>query len=49
MGIVWRNFRNRRTVPEKDCRLAKRCADHMDVHLLSDKQDLADFVRRFTE
>ena len=48
-GIAWRNWRNRKTVPENDRCLAKRCADHMDVHLLSDKQELADFVRRFTE
>lgn len=46
-GIAWRNWRRRRTVPENDRRLAKRCADHMDVHLLSNKQDLAEFVGRF--
>ncbi len=48
-GIVWRNWQNRKTVPENDRRLAKRCADHMDVHLLSTKQELADFLRRFPE
>jgi len=48
-GIVWRNWRNRRTVPESDRRLAKRCAAHMDVHVLSDKQDAADFLRQFAE
>ena len=47
-GIAWRNWRNRKTVPENDRRLAKRCADQMDLHLLSGKQELADFVRRFT-
>ena len=46
-GIAWRNWRNRKTVPENDRRLAKRCADLMDVHLLSNKQELADFLRRF--
>lgn len=48
-GIAWRNWRNRKTVPENDRRLAERCADLMDVHLLSNKQELADFVRRFPE
>ena len=48
-GIAWRNWRNRKTVPDNDRRLAERCADHMDVHLLSDKKEVADFVRRFTE
>ncbi len=48
-GIVWRNWRKGKAVPENDRRLAKRCAVHMDVHLLSNKQELADFVRRFSE
>jgi adenylate kinase family enzyme len=48
-GIAWRNWRNRKTVPENDRRLAKRCSDLMDVHLLSNKQELADFLRRFPE
>lgn len=48
-GIAYRNWRDRQTIPEKDRRLARRCANHMDVHLLGDKQELADFVRRFTE
>jgi adenylate kinase family enzyme len=48
-GIAWRNWRNRKTVPENDRRLAERCADLMDVHLLSNKQELTDFLRRFPE
>ncbi len=48
-GIAWRNWRNRKTVPENDRRLAKRCAVHMDVHLLSNKHELADFLHRYPE
>jgi hypothetical protein len=48
-GIAWRNWRNRTTVPENDRRLAKRCGDLVEVHLLSSKQELADFLRRFPE
>ena len=48
-GIAWRNWRNRKRVPENDRRLAKRCVGHIDVHLLSNKQELADFLRRFPE
>ena len=46
-GIVWRNWRDRTSVPESDRRLAERCADHMDVHRLGNKDELDDFVRRF--
>lgn len=46
-GIAWGNWRNRKTVSENDRRLAQRCAGLMDVHLLSNKQELADCVRRF--
>jgi adenylate kinase family enzyme len=45
-GIAWRN---RKAVAEHHHRLAKRCADVMDVHLLGDKQELVDFLRRFAE
>ncbi len=48
-GIAWRNWRDRKSVPENDRRLADRCADHMDVHVLSNKQELADFLKRFPE
>lgn len=48
-GIAWRNWRNRTTVPENDRRLAKRCGDLMEVHLLRSQQELADFLRRFPE
>mgnify|MGYP002682425980 CR=1 FL=1 len=48
-GIAWGNWRNRKTVSEHDRRLAQRCAGLMDVHLLSNKQELADCVRRFSE
>lgn len=48
-GIARRNWRERKTVTEKDRRLAERCSDHLEVHVLRDKRELADFVRRFTE
>ncbi|MEI2654296.1 MAG: hypothetical protein V9G12_19475 [Microthrixaceae bacterium] len=48
-GIAWRNWRNRKTVLENDCRLVKRCADLLDVHVLSSKQELVGFLRRLPE
>jgi len=48
-GIAWRNWRNRKTVPASDRLLAQRCADLMDVHLLSNKGDVTDFVCRFVD
>lgn len=48
-GIAWRNWRNRKMISENDLRLAKRCTDLMDVHLLSNKQDVAAFLRSFPE
>lgn len=46
-GIARRNWRNRKTVAENDRCLAERCAEVMDVYLLHDKRELADFLRRF--
>ena len=48
-GIAWRNWHNRRSVPEGDLLLAERCRDVMAVHVLSTKRELADFVLGFTE
>lgn len=48
-GIAWRNWRDRKTVSQNDRRLAKRCAEVMDVHVLRSKQELADFLRRLPE
>jgi adenylate kinase family enzyme len=48
-GIAWRNWSDRKTVPENDRRLAKRCADLLDVHVLRSKQELVDFLRRFPQ
>lgn len=48
-GIAWRNWRDRKTVLENDRRLAKRCADLLDVHVLRSKQELVGFLRRLPE
>jgi adenylate kinase family enzyme len=48
-GIAWRNWRNRKMVADDYRRLAKRCVDVMDVHVLSSKHELAGFLRRFDE
>ena len=45
-GIVWRNWRNRKSVPERDLDLACRCRNSMRVHILSSKRDAADFIDR---
>ena len=45
-GIVWRNWRNRRAVPERDRALASHCRGLMQVHVLSSKQEAAEFADR---
>jgi adenylate kinase family enzyme len=45
-GIAWRNWRNRKTISENYRRLAERCANHLDVHVLSNTQERNDFLRR---
>ncbi len=43
-GIVWRNWRNRRAVPERDLALAAHCRDFMRVHILNSKHEAADLA-----
>ena len=43
-GIVWRNWRNRKSVPERDRALATRCRTLMQVHVLSSKLEAASFT-----
>lgn len=43
-GIVWRNWRNRDSVRKRDLALATQCQALMNVHILSSKQEAADFV-----
>jgi adenylate kinase family enzyme len=43
-AIVWRNWRNRKAVPERGLALASRCRGLMHVHVLSSKRQLASFV-----
>ena len=45
-GIVWRNWRNRRAVPERDLALAAHCREFMQVHVLGSKREAADFADR---
>jgi adenylate kinase family enzyme len=45
-GIVLRNWRRRKTVPERDLSLAAHCRALMKVHVLGSKQELAKFVDR---
>ncbi len=43
-GIVWQNWRNRDAVREGNDALAVYCRDLMRVHILSSKQEIAEFV-----
>lgn len=43
-GIVFRNWWNRKAVPERDLALASRCREVMQVHVLSSKQAVASFM-----
>ncbi len=43
-GIVWRNWRNREAVPERDLALASRCRTVMQVHVLRSKQEVSSFA-----
>lgn len=43
-GIIWRNWQNRKSVPEHDRALASRCRKRLKVHILSSKGDLASFA-----
>jgi hypothetical protein len=45
-GIVWRNWRNRKAVPERDLALAARCSGVMQVHILSSKREVESFTNR---
>ena len=45
-GIVFRNWRNRVSVPQRDRALAARCREHMRVHILHTRNEMDDFVRR---
>ena len=43
-GIVWRNWRDRKSVREADLALAAQCQALMKVHILGSKQELAEFL-----
>lgn len=43
-GIVWRNWRNRDLVRERNDALVLSCRDLMQVHILSSKQEMAEFA-----
>jgi adenylate kinase family enzyme len=43
-GIVWRNWRGRKSVPERDLSIAAQCRALMKVHVLGSKREQAEFV-----
>lgn len=43
-GIVWRNWRGRKSVRERELSMASRCRSLMSVHVLSSKREAAEFV-----
>ena len=45
-GIVWRNWRGRNSVRERDLAIASQCEALMRVHLLSSKHEVAQFLDR---
>jgi len=45
-GLVWRNWRDRKSVQEGDLLLASHCRGHLEVHILSSKREMADFTDR---
>ncbi len=45
-GIVWRNWRNRKSVRQSDLSLVSHCRGLLEVHVLSSKREMADFTDR---
>ena len=45
-GIVWRNWRGRKSVRERELSIASQCQALMKVHVLSSKREVAEFVDR---
>lgn len=45
-GIVWRNWRGRKSVRERELSIASRCQAHMEVHVLRSKRETAEFLER---
>jgi adenylate kinase family enzyme len=45
-GIVWRSWRDRKSVRERELSLASHCRGLFDVHVLSSKREVADFADR---
>ena len=45
-GIVWRNWRGRKSVRERELSIASQCQALMRVHVLSSKREVAEFVDR---
>ena len=43
-GIVWRNWRDRKSVCERDLAVAAQCEASMQVHVLGSKREQAAFV-----
>ena len=45
-GIAWRNWRDRKSVRERELSLASHCRGLLKVHVLRSKQEVADFGHR---
>jgi hypothetical protein len=45
-GIVWRNWRGRKSIRERELSLASQCQTLMRVHVLSSKSEAAEFIDR---
>lgn len=45
-GIVWRNFRDRKSIRTRELSLATQCRGLMEVYVLSSKREMAAFVDR---
>ncbi len=45
-GIVWRNWRGRKSVRERELSIASQCQALMRVHVLSSKREASEFVDR---
>jgi len=45
-GIVWRNWRNRKSVRARELSIASQCQALMRVHVLSSKREATEFIDR---
>ena len=48
-GIVWRNWRHRKSIRHRELSLAARCQGHVQVHVLCSKREASAFVNAASE